>query len=120
MPSNQLKSTREPPRHHHLEPASIDVVLGVLSKTRSRRVLYYLRDNDGVAFVEDIVHHLSDPDGTDRERLAIELHHTILPDLASLGAVEYEHETGLVISQRDELVTSVLECVERLEHTRPD
>lgn len=97
------------------EPDRVDAVLSAASSRRCRRVLYHLRENDGVAFVDGIAERLSEDSVAGPEELAVELEHGVLPRLTDAGLVEHERETGLVISVGDPLGDELLAWLEDRE-----
>lgn len=68
----------------------IDTVFELLAdSTRRQTCLYLMHSDANVVTVDDLVEILADDD-TDRDRLAIDLHHRHLPKLADAGIIEYD------------------------------
>lgn len=118
MTSNRTRRARHPGADASRSSADLDRIVTVLGDATSRRVIRYLRTNDGIAFRDAIVEDVVSSGRSDRDRIAIALHHSVLPRLDDCDVVEYERETGLVIFQGDPLVESLLETLDRWE--RPD
>lgn len=77
---------------------TLNAVHHALSSEYRRHVVQYLVDaDDGVASVENLIHHLDhQPDiPGDRERIHVRLHHTALPKLAAMGFIDYD-DRGVV------------------------
>lgn len=72
----------------------LDELFEVLADGRRRRALAYLADaDDGVAAFSELVEHVADDsvgESTDKECVAVSLHHTHLPKLADANIVEYD------------------------------
>lgn len=87
------------------EELTQDVVFDILSSSRRRYVLFYLRRADEPVKLNDLaeqvaswendlpVEELSDQQ---RKRVYVSLYQTHVPKLDSIGLVEYDQETGLV------------------------
>ena len=72
---------------------SLDGFFGAMADSRSRYVLYSLRETaDGVASFDDVIAFVlaQDPDLTDEETVATILHHTVLPKLEAAVLIEYD------------------------------
>lgn len=84
----------------------------LLDQYERRCIIHFLREaeTDQVS-VSDVVKHLQEQDQTpdDRDELAIALHHTHLPKLAALGALDFDSRSETVRYDGDELVDSLLE-----------
>lgn len=118
MTSNRTRQVRPPGADASRSSAELDRIVTVLGDATNRRVIRYLQRNDGIAFRDAIVADLVASGRADRERIAIALHHSVLPRLDDCDVVEYERETGLVIFQGDPLVVALLETLDRCE--RPE
>jgi hypothetical protein len=118
MTSNRTRQVRPPGADASRSSAELDRIVTVLGDATNRRVIRYLHRNDGIAFRDAIVADLVASGRADRERIAIALHHSVLPRLDDCDVVEYERETGLVIFQGDPLVAALLETLDRCE--RPE
>lgn len=92
-------------------------MLSALSSRRRRRVLYYLRENDGVGFVDELADHLGEDAVAGAAELRVELEHIVLPTLAAAGLVEHERETGLVVDAGDEFSAALTDWIEARERT---
>lgn len=84
---------------------SPDLVFEILSNTRRRMVLYYLRQNSGSATVKELAGQIAalenDVDVDDlqrqqRKRVYVSLYQTHIPKLEETGIVEYNDEQGMV------------------------
>ncbi len=75
---------------------------GVLSERERQYAVHYLAENDVASLgelAESIARHGDVPD--DAERIAVALHHSHLPKLATVGLVEYDPATRTVESRPD-------------------
>lgn len=84
---------------------SQDLVFDILSNTRRRMVLYYLRQHSGPATVQEIAEEIAalendiDPSELSRQqqkRVYVSLYQTHLPKLETAGVIEYDDEDGRV------------------------
>jgi hypothetical protein len=84
----------------------------LLDQYERRCIIHFLREaeSDHVS-VSEVARHLQEQDPTpdDRDELAIALHHTHLPKLAALGALDFDARSETVRYNGDELVESLLE-----------
>jgi hypothetical protein len=98
---------------------SLDACLRLVADRHRRRIIHHLRhEATGTTTFEDLVDrmHRRAPDAKDgppqdREALAIQLHHSHLPQLADHGVVEFDHRTGVVRYHPDERVETVLDSL---------
>jgi len=78
----------------------LDELFEVLADEHRRRVLAYLADtDDGVAAFSELIEHVaadSTGESTDKERVAVSLHHSHLPKLADASLVEYDPRSEVV------------------------
>lgn len=82
------------------EIQSLDTIFALLRDQRRRAILRFLRQN-GAVTIDSLSAQLagnSENIATDDEyaRIRIELHHTHLPRLDSVGLINYDSATGLV------------------------
>ena len=104
------------------ETDELDSDLAILSSSRRRHSLYYLRENE-IASVDELADHLADEDGDaavsadDRfETPELALVHSDLPALRDAGVIEYDPRNGTVRYRRPpESVRALLELCSRLE-----
>ncbi|WP_049935320.1 DUF7344 domain-containing protein [Haloplanus natans] len=97
----------------------LDACLRLVADRHRRLIIHHLRhEANGATTVDDLVDrmHGRSPDAKDgplqdREALAIQLHHTHLPQLADHGVVDFEHTTGAVRYHPDEQVEAVLDSL---------
>lgn len=84
---------------------STDVVFEILSNTRRRMVLYYLRQSGGSATVQELAEQIAalendvDVDelqSQQRKRVYVSLYQTHIPKLDSTGIIEYDDAQGMV------------------------
>jgi DNA-binding transcriptional ArsR family regulator len=84
---------------------SPDLVFEILSNTRRRMVLYYLRQHDGVATVKELAEQIAalenDVDVDElrrqqRKRVYVSLYQTHVPKLEDAGIIEYDDASGEV------------------------
>ena len=84
---------------------SPDLVFEILSNTRRRMVLYYLRQHDGVATVKELAGEIAalendvDIDSLSRQqrkRVYVSLYQTHVPKLEDAGIIEYDDDEGIV------------------------
>ena len=98
---------------------SLDACLRLVADRHRRRIIHHLRhEANGTTTFDDLVDHMprrapdaKDGPPQDREALAIQLHHTHLPQLADHGVVEFEHRTGVVRYHPDEQIETVLDSL---------
>lgn len=84
---------------------SPDLVFEILSNTRRRMVLYYLRQDGGPATVKELAEEIAalenEVDADDlqrqqRKRVYVSLYQTHIPKLEETGIIEYDDEQGMV------------------------
>lgn len=105
--------------YRYVNDSEVDVYLRLLSDPQKRRIVRHLLDErNGSATVDEIADGLLEADsgeepdrGTDRSRLAIELHHVHLPKLASHDVVGFDPDAGAVTCQNTDAAASVLESL---------
>jgi hypothetical protein len=86
------------------EPLSQDVVFDILSSTRRRYVLYYLKTEGPMELTELAEHVAAQENDTEiedltkqqRKRVYVSLYQTHVPKLEDAGFVSYDQETGEV------------------------
>lgn len=94
-----------------LETDEVDELVAVLSETRRRTVLEYLRDAPAETVpLEDLARELAGRDAPDDETRIV-LHHVTLPALARTGVVDYDADRHTVTYRGDEPVETLLEEV---------
>ena len=90
----------------------IDQRLALLSKYERRCIIHLLQkaETDRVS-ISDVVNHLQKQDSTSDEddKLAVDLYHNHLPQLDTVGAVDYDRDSETVRYDGDELVEALLE-----------
>lgn len=91
--------------------SSLDSTLEALANERRRRLLYALRENEGVVDEEDLACWLAAEFGTDRDSIHTHLHHTDLPRLAECGLVEYDPDDGSVWYSGGSTVTDLIAAI---------
>lgn len=110
-----------PPSPHDpaRDPSAIDELFELLSDESRRRVLYYLRENDGTADVDELREYLSDRTGFDPEEASVMLNNVTLPKLDDSGAIEYESNGERVQYEGGPFATELLKWIgdrERMEN----
>jgi len=84
---------------------STDVVFEILSNTRRRMVLYYLRRSGGSATVQELAEQIAalendveveDLQSQQRKRVYVSLYQTHIPKLEETGIIEYDDARGVV------------------------
>lgn len=84
---------------------STDVVFEILSNTRRRMVLYYLRQSGGSATVQELAEQIAalendvdvkDLESQQRKRVYVSLYQTHIPKLENTGIIEYDDARGTV------------------------
>lgn len=87
------------------EVLSQDLVFDILSNTRRRMVLFYLREHSEPAAVQEIAERIAvlendvpaaELSRQQQKRVYVSLYQTHLPKLASAGIIEYDDENGMV------------------------
>lgn len=80
---------------------SPDLVFDILSNTRRRRVLYYLRQSDGSATVQELADEIAAMENSvdvedltrqQQKRVYVSLYQTHLPKLEESGIIEYDDD----------------------------
>ncbi|MFC6940730.1 ArsR family transcriptional regulator [Salinirubellus sp. GCM10025818] len=97
----------------------LDACLQLVADQHRRRIIHHLRhEANGATTFDDLVNQVhsraSDSKNgppEDREKLAIQLHHTHLPKLADHGVVDFDYRTGAVRYYPDEQVEAVLDSI---------
>lgn len=86
-------------------PMSPDLVFDILSNTRRRMVLYYLRQHGGSASVKELAEQIAalenevdteDLGRQQRKRVYVSLYQTHIPKLRDAGIIEYDDSEGTV------------------------
>ncbi len=105
---------------------SPDLVFEILSNTRRRMLLYYLRQNDGSATVRELAEQIAalenDVDVEDlgqqqRKRVYVSLYQTHVPKLDETGIIEYDDSNGEVrLTNRAKEFESYLTSTEEAEY----
>lgn len=93
------------------EAEFIDEVFMAVGNEYRRRVLYFLRQNGGVAGVDDLRRHLSERTDVGPETAATILHHAVLPRLDDVGMITYDRDAELIIYRGGSLETEVVDRV---------
>jgi len=87
------------------EELTQDVVFDILSSSRRRYVLFYLRQADEPVELNDLAEHVAawenelpveELSDQQRKRVYVSLYQTHIPKLDSIGLVDYDQESGLV------------------------
>lgn len=85
-----------PERIPRRKSAAIDALLRAVADVHRRQVLYCLRASHDVATVDELTTHLSATMDTDTKRIAVKLHHQILPQLTEAGLIAVDRESDQV------------------------
>ena len=92
------------------EELPVGAAFDALKHSHRRYVLYHLSDRSEGASVGELAERIADWEAeaageangiTDRERIAVALHHTHLPKLAEIGLIEHDRERDC-ITRREE------------------
>ncbi len=84
---------------------STDIVFEILSNTRRRMVLYYLRRSGGSATVQELAEQIAalennveveELQSQQRKRVYVSLYQTHIPKLENTGIIEYDDTQGIV------------------------
>lgn len=95
-----------------LTPDEKDELLRVLANYHCRIILSYFGDaSDDVASVHDLVNEISKQDHGGTEQITIQLHHSALPRLADVGAVDYDPRSRTVRYQGHPELEQLMEAV---------
>lgn len=89
MPPTQEGSPRR-------KPAVTNELLRAVANEHRRQVVYYLRESHQVATVDELTTYLSTTTETDPERIAVMLHHHILPQLIEADVIAVDRESERV------------------------
>jgi hypothetical protein len=93
-----------PDDSERVPPDGWDSVYSALARRCRRRILAYLRQDDGPTPVDDVVSALSAPTrtdaGRDEEPFRLRLHHVELPKLDEAGLVDWDRGAGTVALTR--------------------
>ena len=98
-------------------PTAVDEHLSVLARDDCRTVLqYFRRRSTDVGTVDDLAEFICERRETrDRTRVAIALHHSILPKLADAGLIDYDARSNAARYGANPPVEEWLDRVERGE-----
>ena len=96
---------------------NLDALFEALADAQRRRILAYLdATDDDVAAYSDLIEHVADDSAgestTDRDRIAVSLHHNHLPKLADVGVVEYDARSETVRYRGGPAVSEWLDLVQ--------
>ncbi|WP_313691702.1 DUF7344 domain-containing protein [Halorarum halobium] len=84
-------------RQQSTHPDRMSQLLSTLATEESRATLdYFQSTSDDMASVAELADELNEYGTKDTERIAIQLHHSTLPKLADVGAVEYDPRSRTV------------------------
>ena len=104
---------------HSMETDEVDELVDVLSETRRRTVLEYLRDAPTeTVSLDDLAGELAEL-GTSEAETRVVLHHVTLPKLAETGVADYDPDRHTVAYRGEEPLETLLEEV-RLAGERTD
>lgn len=84
----------------------------MLDRYERRCIIHFLQESEtDQVSIGDVVSHLQkqDPTSDGHGRIAVDLHHSHLPELATLDALEYDSRSETVRYHGDELVEALLE-----------
>lgn len=98
----------------------LDSLFEILADEQRREILVYLDHvDDGVAAFSDLIEHVADESedasSTDRDQLAVTLHHNHLPKLSDADIVEYDTRSERVRYRGGPVVTDWLELARSYE-----
>jgi DNA-binding transcriptional ArsR family regulator len=100
----------------------LDELFEVLADGHRRHALAYLADtDDGVAAFSELIEHVADDSAggsTDKERVAVGLHHSHLPKLADASLVEYDPRSEVVRYRGGPVVSDWVELARSHEADR--
>lgn len=91
-------------------PLPKDVVFGLLSVQRRRRILAYLAEHDGESTLSDLAEHVASLENdkpvaaltsAERKRVYVCFYQSHLPKLADAGVIDYEQARGTVRLRRE-------------------
>lgn len=99
-------------------PAYTNDVLRAVADEHRRRVLYYLREADGVASVEELTADLTAGTDTDTADIAVRLHHVILPQLADVGVIAFNRDDERVRYAGGSFVTELIDWIRDRERSQ--
>jgi hypothetical protein len=91
---------------------AIDRRFSLLDRYERRCIIRFLRESEGGrASIGDVASHLrkQEPTADKRDKVAIDLRHNHLPELATIEAIEYDSGSETVRYDGDELVDALLE-----------
>ena len=102
-------------RHQSPQSDPLDELLAVLADQHCRETLSYFRDSStDVASVQDLATDISKEDHGGTKRVANRLHHSVLPRLADIEAVDYDARSRTIRyrghSELETLLDSIREC----------
>ncbi len=99
------------------EKAVVNDIFEILSKTKRKEIIDYLREN-GEENLENIARHTgarpSNPENIRRAK--IELEHNDIPKMADFGILEYDREGETVSYKGNELVENLIDTGAETEH----
>ncbi|MFC6767635.1 DUF7344 domain-containing protein [Natrinema soli] len=84
-------------QQNSLHPEKKDELLTILANHHRRIVLNYFQNvSDDVASVQDLAEEIIEQDTGEEEQVTLQLHHLTLPQLADVGAIEYDQRSNTV------------------------
>lgn len=90
----------------------IDQRFALLDKYERRCIIHLLQEAEADRVsVSDVVSHLQRQDSTsdEHDELAVDLHHNHLPQLDTVGAVEYDPNSETIRYNGDEFIEALIE-----------
>ena len=96
-------------------PDIVDELLTLLSDRHCRATIEYLRESsEDVASVGDVADELGNAGNGGADRIALRLHHSILPRLADATVVNYDAKTNTVQYRGGSELESLLDGIQRV------
>lgn len=99
---------------------TLDTLLGELRHRYRRGILTFFGESErDRAHIDELVEHLCirNDDSSDPERLAVVLHHEVLPALTDAGLIEYDPETNTARYRENSRLERALSLLSELEET---
>lgn len=92
-------------------PSAINEVFETLSDESRRQALYYLREHDGTADIDELREHLSERTTYDTDEVRTILNHVALPKLEDCGVIDCDSHRDQVRYDGGPLTTELLEWI---------
>lgn len=108
-------STNYNPGRDTRDAEEINDVLQILSEDVNRYVLYFLRDRDKEASIEEVATYLVQQELLSQEQTNATFKREILPPLTEIELIEYDQDSGIVIYKSEPFLSDFISWIEAWE-----